>query len=360
MSFVFSIKDGFRQAVESASGGKQTVLYDDLGNPSIMNIIPAFNLEDIDPDLGTGLHPAFRVNGNPKSEIFIGTYQAYVYSGRAYSLPGMVPTVNVKYDEAVSYCTAKGTGWHLMTMHEWAAVMLWCLKNGYQPRGNTNYGRSHEATYETGKRNSTAAPGTNDGSDGKTFTGSGPVSWNHNNTTAGIADLVGNVWEWQHLFKLVDGKIYCPDENNYDMAEADWPDTGARFDATSTTGYAVDNIVLSDEITNYMGTVGDNSNGYYSEHDPWATLAIKETLDPPLILKQIGVSPKKSDGTASSAISIYSATKGAIWVRNYGERFPFRGGDCGHSSDAGLGALLLDAPRVHFSWLVGFRPAFIS
>ena len=31
MAFTFSIKDTYRQAVEAASGGKQTVLYDDKG-----------------------------------------------------------------------------------------------------------------------------------------------------------------------------------------------------------------------------------------------------------------------------------------------------------------------------------------
>ena len=40
MAFTFSIKDTYRQAVEAASGGKQTVLYDDKGYPSIMNVIP--------------------------------------------------------------------------------------------------------------------------------------------------------------------------------------------------------------------------------------------------------------------------------------------------------------------------------
>jgi hypothetical protein len=28
-----------------------------------------------------------------------------------------------------------------------------------------------------------------------TLAGSGPLSWRHDNTLAGIADLVGNVWE---------------------------------------------------------------------------------------------------------------------------------------------------------------------
>jgi len=69
------IKDDFRAAVEAASGGRQTVLYTAQGQPSVMNIIPAFNLQDIDPSLGTGVHPAFVVGGVQKSQIFVGTYQ---------------------------------------------------------------------------------------------------------------------------------------------------------------------------------------------------------------------------------------------------------------------------------------------
>ena len=46
MAFTFSIKDTYRQAVEAASGGKQTVLYDDKGYPSIMNIIPKLSYKD--------------------------------------------------------------------------------------------------------------------------------------------------------------------------------------------------------------------------------------------------------------------------------------------------------------------------
>jgi hypothetical protein len=52
--------------------------------------------------------------------------------------------------------------------------------------------------------------------------------------------------------------------------------------------------------------------------------------------------------------------KGAVWVRNYGERVPFRGGHWSHGADAGLGALDLSNRRSLSSSTVGFRPAFIS
>lgn len=141
MPFVLSVKDAYRQAVESASGGKNTVMYDDKGNPSIMVMVPRFNLSDVIDGAPNLPHPAFVVNGAVKSEIWISKYQNVVHDGRAYSIPGMDPRTSVTYDQAKSYCAAKGPGWHLMTNAEWAAIALWCKKNGTMPRGNNNYGK---------------------------------------------------------------------------------------------------------------------------------------------------------------------------------------------------------------------------
>ena len=58
MAFTFSIKDTYRQAVEAASGGKQTVLYDDKGYPSIMNIIPKLSYKDVGLSDSTKALPA--------------------------------------------------------------------------------------------------------------------------------------------------------------------------------------------------------------------------------------------------------------------------------------------------------------
>jgi len=151
MPVIFT-KDTLRASVEAATGGQITVLYDDKGFPSYMVRIPKFNLQDIDPIYGSGVHPAFIVGGIEKSEILIGAFQAKIYDGRACSIPHVDPTVYINFDNAKAACTAKGAGWHLMTNWEWAAIALWCLKNEFQPRGNTNYGRSHEGTYETGTR----------------------------------------------------------------------------------------------------------------------------------------------------------------------------------------------------------------
>ena len=350
MSFVFSIKDNLRASVEAATGGKVTVLYDDVGNPSFMVRIPKFKLEDIDSDLGSGVHPAFIVNDQEKSEIFIGQSQAVVTNERAYSLPGIDPTVYVDYDQAVSYCKNKGSGWHLMTVHEWAAVMLWCLKNGFQPRGNTNYGRSHEATYETGTRVDGGTPGDSSGTP-RTYTGSGPASWRHDNTFAGISDLVGNIWEWMHLMKLIDGRIYVPAHNDFDLDESNWTAQNAYFDRESAS---VNNLILSSA----RNVSDEGQSPDYSYHSPWRTLSLESGFTAPDLLLQICVSPKTTE--TGGTLTIFSEAKGTILVRNYGERFPRRGGCWGSDVYAGLGALDLESTRSYSPDVIGFRPAYIG
>src|SRR5690606_29143045 len=97
MGVTISIPDTLRQSVEAATGGRNTVLYDEKGYPSVMVVIPAFNIQDImgDSSLGTGLHPAFDLGGTPKRELFIGKYLASVFDNTAVSLPGRDPTASI-------------------------------------------------------------------------------------------------------------------------------------------------------------------------------------------------------------------------------------------------------------------------
>ena len=366
-------KDALRAQIEFASGGQQTVLYDDVGIPSVMQWIPAFNLEDIHTDLGTGLHPAFIVNGTAKAGMWIGVYQAKVVSGRAYSWPGQDPTTSVTFDAAKGYCTAKGAGWHMMTAWEWAAVALWCLKNGFQPRGNTNYGRSHAATYETGTRVDGGIPGSSSGTP-RIRTGSGPASWRHNNTYAGIADLVGNIAEWNDGFKIIDGRMYFPDDNNFNLAESSWPARAAYFDATVGPGDRAGSADSGDPVlsnvapTKYSetptpaggGDTGDFDYASIGGESGWRSMTYTATYDSmELALRQklaaLMIAPKVSkDG------SLVFATQGAVLVRNYGERFSFRGGYWDNGSDAGLAFLRLFYGRSGSGSAIGFRPAYIA
>jgi len=339
------VKDSLRASVEASSGGQMTVLYDDKGFPSYMVRIPAFNMQDINPIYGTGVHPAFYVDGVLKSEIFIGAFQSKVYDGRACSLPGVDPTGSINFDTAKTYCTSKGAGWHLMTNWEWAAVALWCLKNGFQPRGNSDYGRSHETDYkyETGSRVDNLAPGTTSGT-GRTLTGSGPASWRHNNTFNGISDLVGNVWEWQDGLKIVDGMIYMPTDNNYNLAETSWLSAGIGIDNVSGVP------VFTTNVTNKTDT---------QIYKTWKDLTKKEgdTFEDSVLkmLMQAAIIPITIGG-GTYAVN----PNGTFYLNSSGERIALRGGAWSYAANAGLFALSLASPRSYVHTSFGFRPAYIA
>jgi hypothetical protein len=368
---VFS-KDTLRASVEAASGGKQTVLYDDKGYPSYMTIVPKFNVEDIDSNLGSGVHPAFVVGGVTKSQIYIATHQAIVADGRACSVPGQAPRVSIDFDTAKAACQNKGTGWHMMSAWEWAAIALWCFKNGFQPRGNTNWRRSHEQTYEVGTPTDGGTPGSATG-EGRTLCGSGPASWRHDNSYQGISDLVGNVWEWNDGLKMIDGRFYFPTDNNFSQAEANWPASAAYIDASAGPGDrsgAADSgdPILSNSVSKYSETPtpsGGSDPGDFDEADiasesGWRGMSLSSGYDSIALatrqqLAQLLIAPKLT----SAGSALFSTAKGGIWMRNYGERIPIRGGDWYIGAHAGLAALILNTRRAISISGIGFRPAFV-
>ncbi|MGG3677474.1 SUMF1/EgtB/PvdO family nonheme iron enzyme [Heyndrickxia faecalis] len=356
MTFVLSVKDTYRQAVEAATDGKNTVMYDAKGNPSIMVCIPRFNLSDVITGAPNTPHPAFIVNGVVISEIWISKFQNIVQDNLAYSLPGQDPKTYVTYDQAKSYCTAKGPGWHLMTNAEWAALALWAKKNGTMPRGNNQFGSDVSAPYEHGREASKDGNRT-----GRILTGSGPASWSHDGTNAGVFDLNGNVWEWVDGLKLLDGKIYVHQDNNFGTAESTgkadgWVDTGVYFDnstagdATTTDHDVGGDPILSDSRTNPMYTGNASSNPYYGySYTTFETLAAKSGFSVPDLLKYLAVAPVDANHGGDG-----------LWIRNYGERLPIRGGNWSSGSNAGVFYLSLNNPRSSADSNVGFRSAYVA
>ena len=343
--------DGYRKAIEDASGGRNTVVYDAQGNPNIMVVVPRFNIEDLgltDLDLGTGTHPAFLTNGAPRGEILIGKYLASSAAGGSAVVGGAQPRVSVNYDAAKQLCEDKGAGWHMMSIHEWAAVALWSMANGTVPRGNTNWGRAHDAVHETARRADDGQPGDTSGT-GRTDTGKGPATWNHDHSEFGIADLVGNCWEWLDQLKLENGQIITTLDNDPSIAEVNWHKHPAFFDSTSnaTEGGSVGNPVLNNQVVNRNGPLNDDSHDYASSSVPnWASITKDPSYTPVELLRKLLI---------ESAVT--SNAQGALYVRNYGDRFPLRGGLWHIGSYAGLGSLYLNNARSYSSSGIGFRPA---
>lgn len=304
------IVDQLRASVEAASGGRTTVIYTNEGNPSYMHILPAFNCEDIAPggELGTGVHPAFMFDGVRASEIMVGAHLGGVVGTQLVSRPGLSPHTAINYDTARALCQANGAGWDLMSNLDWAAISLWCKANGYEPRGNTDWGRHHVNKWGVGRRGDKGIPGDATGN-GSTLTGSGPASWAHDGTPAGIHDLVGNVAEWVTGLKLIDGRVWLAPDNGKNEESA-YIDTG--FDLTAGVFSATSNVGASN--------------------------LVKQSLIVP----------------ATAAL----APVGQVYVDATTERLPVRGGFWAYAGNAGLGCLSLYNARSYTSAAIGLRPRF--
>ena len=336
-----TILDAERYALERATGGRQTIIRDSAGNANAMFVLPRFSYADLGmtADMGTGDVTAFDFgSGSIKSEIFIG---AYLASGSgAVSAPRQDPRASLDHTAARNACSAKGAGWHLMTAHEWAAIALWCMANGYEPIGNTNWGRSHAQTRMVGDRADNRAPGDAAGT-GRTQTGSMGSEATHTRTLGGIADLVGNVWEWQDGLLLQDGRFKISAYNT--QAEVDWAFVDAYLDASSLSGGSA---ILSSVVTNRLGPLGDNANAGNSVSVDWRSMTKAGGYVSLQALRRLLVEP-------ASVLP-----QGRIYMRNFGERLPSHGGVWYDGAGAGLAALQLNLSRTNTSTSIGFRPAF--
>lgn len=336
-----TILDAERYALERATGGRQTIIRDSAGNANAMFVLPRFSYADLGmtADMGTGDVTAFDFgSGSIKSEIFIG---AYLASGSgSVSAPRQDPRASLDHTAARAACAAKGAGWHLMTAHEWAAIALWCKANGYEPIGNTYWGRSHAKPWMVGDRADNRAPGDASGT-GRTQTGSMGVEATHNKSLAGIADLVGNTWEWQDGLLLQDGRFKISAYNT--QAEVDWAFADAFLDASTPTGGSA---ILSNAVNNRLGAIGDNANAGNSAIGEWRAMTKSGGYVSNQAMKRLLLEPANA------------LPQGGIYMRNFGERLPNRGGAWSHGADAGLAAVNLSNSRANTSAILGFRPAF--
>jgi hypothetical protein len=361
-------RDELRAAVEAATGGLCTVHYTQSGQPSYFRWVPKFNLEDLGTSYGTGVHPAFIVNGVVRDGLLIGMYPGVVKNGELLSLPGVDPTVLQPYTYFVNAARACGAGFHVMTNAEWAAVSLLTAKSGAQPRGNTNWGGAHDAAWETARRFDGGTPGSTSGT-GRTLTGTSPLTWRHDGSTAGIADLVGNIFEFTPGMRVVEGEVQVLEANNAATASAfddsaPWKairlsdgalvapgTTGtAKYDglvAYSDNGVSNDlgNFQIDDVLNFRTGPAGNDSNSYDYNSMAFNSLPADTGITVPAVMKALLLAP--------GSISV----NGRIWARNHGQRYPQRGGYFGAGSGSGLGSLYLVDNASDSHSYTGARPA---
>ena len=342
--------DEIKFTVEALSGGKNVVLFDDAGMPSIMVPIVRGKYADLFTGGSQNYHDAFKVETVDKEKLYISKFLNVIVNDKAYSLAGKEPKHTLNADQALTYCRNKGRGWANTPYSLWSYIALWCRKNGTMPRGNNNYGQ--DIGYPAEK----AVPASYDGNGkvNRTLTGTGPNTWNHNWAEDGIADLNGNVWEWCSGMRLVDGEIQIiPYSNIFD------PDVSQAAASIAWKGIASDGSLaepgtagnlhydwLNSKITLATSTTDTTDAGHDTEYK---SLAIESGLTAPEIAKGLLLYPDDPNGD-------YGGDK--HWFNPVGERLPLCGGNWGGSAVAGVFAVTCTYPRSDANLSIGFRSAF--
>lgn len=343
------------------------VILDEAELPSVMVFIPKFKLSEVLNTADDSTHPAFIVNGHEIDGFYCSKYINCTHDGLAYSLPAQDPQANINFDNARARCENKGNGWHLMTAAEWAAIALWCKKNGFMPYGNNNYGK------DTRESNYRAIPSMAKDSQGRTqrtATGTGPVEWYHDKTLGGIADLNGNVFEWQGGIRLVRGELQILANN--DAADPDNPQNSTSecwkaIDA-ATGALVTPESQITDAAPKQSGSTVKldwvNSKWTYStgvsnaagaQGCTFANVTCTEAIGDAakLLLRALGMLPD-ADAVAADYQDDY------FYMNNSeAERCVDRGGHWNLGGDAGLFYSGGGGGRTIAAGFVGFRSAYI-
>jgi hypothetical protein len=334
-----SLRGLHQESLIDLSGGRNRLIYDNQGEPSVMVAIPKFKI-------GSDVHPAFlKANGDEIDVIWVSKYQNIVVNSRGYSLPYQNPRTGdegtTDFDAAAGFCSAKGAGWHLMTNAEWAAIAMMrhelyghlvtdfsmataeAAERAY-PSGNNDYGRDVTRTWEVGE---TARAYYDVGVDIQTIlTGSGPNAWSHDKSPWGVFNLNGNIWEWVWGLKLAASTQYyiVPLDtgaafavNGYDVIEASWTSLTAAVIPASASGITA--LHASDLKEKYL-CLPETVGGAVDEFD-------KDFF-------------YKGDATV--------------------ERLALRGGAWHYGTNAGLFHLYLYHARTYSNLHIGFRSAYIG
>ena len=345
------------------------VQVDNSGYPSVLVYIPAFRLSDVlVEDLAVEgydrVHPAFIVNGQQIPGFYYSKYQNVVNNGRAYSLPGEDPAVSRSFTDAVNLCSSKGHGWHLSTNAEWAAIALWCRKNGFQPYGHNAVGRDYRENINK------AIPTLYDDLGGakRVATGTGPLTWSHDNSVSGIWDMNGNVWEWQGGVRIMWGELQiianndAADPNNPQNATSTcWkairasdgalvePENSEKVKLLSGATLRLDFV---DSVWKFTTTITSSEDNARNCSFSKVTCTAEVSDAAKMLLRALALLPEAYDEN-------YDGDN--VWWNNYGlDRCLFRGGcSQAYNNQAGVFSMIAHNSRESTPITCGFRCAYI-
>ena len=244
-----------------------------------------------------------------------------------------------------------------MTALEWGALIAWCENNNFIPLGNNSYGKhSSESNYK-------ALPATKDSTHYAvhTATGTGPLTWYHDKTPSGIADLCGNVWEWTGGIRTVYGELQILVNNNaadgshaQTAASAEWKAINASDgtlitpDGSGTTSGSVKMDYVSSKIT-YDTTISSQSDSSRSCEFKSIVCSANIGNDAKALLVALGMMPKDS--------TIVPTNNTCYFNNGAAERSFHRGGRC-NSSAHGFASFSGSNVRSGSYADIGFRSAY--
>lgn len=334
-------------------GARNRVIFDDLGKPSIMVAVPKMKYSDIITGGTQETLPWWILDGDEKDVIWVSKYINTVVNDRAYSLPLKDPQCYINFDRALQVCRNKGPGWHLNQNGVFASLVLWCEKNSTIPRGNTNWDASYEKAWERGIN--TYIDGSNGG--GRTATGSGPLTWYHDYSPAGIADLCGDCWEWVSGLRFKDGEIHIIPYGNAMKSDCSMAADSTEWKAIMPDGTLVDpgtagtlkvdgtsstsNVLRINTSITYQTTDSNDINAAFKD------VKAADGVNIPQILIAAGVFPNSG-----------MTSPGRFYGRNNGERLPCRGSSFSYTGSGGAAALYLYHPRTSSGNYISLRSAY--
>lgn len=175
-----------------------------------------------------------------------------------------------------------------------------------------------------------------------TLTGSGPETWYHNGTFAGISDLNGNVWDWCGGLRLVNGEIQL-------LANNDAADQNNSLSSSSTLWKAImpDGTLV---VPGNGGTLKYNTNVSGIPFGTISTVPSAESAGA-LLLEVLGLTPHSNSVPADYG-------NAGVWVSKTDERLMLHGGCWKQKNSTGVFAFALDTPRTSYNDIIGFRCAY--
>lgn len=256
--------------VESASGGKQTVVFTPKGQPCYMTVINRVEVEKLDPQFSAksgikGIHPAFKVGDKVHDRILVGTYPSSLSNGELVSQPNIVCDYSLSLAQVVDLIKSQGAGWHCLTPIENHLIQCLAFAEKKYPLGaSSKMGFSKVDTKAQGRRSDDKNPQDFvekplDGNVCQIYAGSGPLSFRHNHKYTGISDVV-NGWGWHYLngSRLIGNELQVYiDAANLESKDINNLSGWKAIDAT-TGAYITPEFTGSIESLNYVAVTNNS------------------------------------------------------------------------------------------------------